>query len=239
MNLTSDSLLSERWIAIGRTNAATRSGDCARVVSRPAGRTLFFLGDVAGHDARAARLAVELDARVWDLAASSGPAALLTNLNVALEANWPPDVFVSAVSFTLDPLTGRGSIAVAGQLPPIMKGPSSARPLAAPSGPPLGVVPDHGYAESAFTLLAGELLVAVTDGITDPLGTGTDRLGLSALARLVDRAFPDPALLCASLLAASRGNGICDDATVMAIASPVCGIAPPASIGQMARYLAA
>lgn len=237
MKMTPDSLTGESWIAIARARAGKMSGDCARVVSHPAGPTLFFLGDVAGHDARAARLAVELDARVSDLAASSGPAALLTQLNVALEASWPSDVFVSAVCFALDHLTGQGSIAVAGQLPPIVKGHSASQPLAAPSGPPLGVVADHGYDESAFALIPGDLLVAVTDGVTDPLGTGTDRLGLSALVRLVDRAFADPALLCASILAACR-SGI-DDATVLAIASPVCAILPPALIRATPPYLAA
>lgn len=226
MILSTDSLTCDSWVAVARANAARGSGDCARVASQRDGQALFFLGDVAGHDARATRLARELDIRVADLAGASGPGQLLTNLNTALEAAWPADVFVSAICFSLDPLTGQGSIAVAGQLPPIVKGPSSCWPVPVQSGPPLGVVAEHGYEESAFVLLAGDLLVAVTDGITDPLGTGPDLLGLSALARLVDRGSPHPADLCASLLAAARGAGLCDDATVLAIASPVREFVP-------------
>ena len=239
MILSTDSLTGDRWVAVARANAATGSGDCARVASQRDGQALFFLGDVAGHDARAARLARELDVRVADLAASSGPGQLLTNLNAALETAWPPDVFVCAVCFSLDPLTGRGSIAVAGQLPPIVKGPSSSWPVSVQSGPPLGVVPEHGYDESAFVLVAGDLLVAVTDGITDPLGSGPDLLGLSALARLVDRGSPNPADLCASLLAAARGPGLCDDATVLAIAVPLQDFAPSGFIGTGEQFLAA
>jgi serine phosphatase RsbU (regulator of sigma subunit) len=236
MRLGTDTLTCDHWIAMARANAAQPSGDCAQVAARPDGQTLFFLGDVAGHDARAAGFARELDVLVSDLARSSGPAALLTHLNLALEAAWPADVFVSAVCFSLDPLTGEGSIAVAGQLPPIVKGPSSSWPVSVRPGPTLGVVAEHDYEESALALLAGDFLVAVTDGITDPLGTGRDFLGVSALARLVNRARPEPADLCTSLLTAARGAGLCDDATVLAVASPLGATPPPGFISGASRW---
>src|SRR5690348_5241793 len=111
----------ERWAAVAQTSAGATSGDCARMVSRRDGQALFFIGDVAGHDSRAARLATDLDARVSCLAKWASPGALLGELNVAVETSWPSDVFVSAVCFLLDPATGRGTIAAAGQVPPIIR----------------------------------------------------------------------------------------------------------------------
>jgi serine phosphatase RsbU (regulator of sigma subunit) len=220
MSVAVNSLACERWIAIAQADAPERSGDCAQVVSRWDGRALFFVGDVAGHDARAALLARQIDARVCDLAGRTGPGALLTALNGAVAASWPPDLFVSAVCFSLDPVTGAGTIAVAGQLPPIVKGLLSSAPVDVQGGPPLGVVAAHVYVERGIDLAAHELLVAVTDGVTDPLATRQDLLGLSALAQIVDHAPPDPTGVCAALLRAARRAGLHDNATVVAAAPP-------------------
>jgi len=65
----------ELWVAIAQASHEVKSGDCARVVSRRDGCTMFFVGDVAGHDARAGRLAADLDAHVSELAELSSPGA--------------------------------------------------------------------------------------------------------------------------------------------------------------------
>jgi serine phosphatase RsbU (regulator of sigma subunit) len=226
------------WIAIAQAGAGP-NGDCARVVARADGQALFFVGDVAGHDARAARLAREIDDRVLDLARTTRPGALLTILNAALEASWPCDAFVSAVCFSFDPLTGEGSIATAGQFPPIVKGASSSRAIDVEGGPPLGVLSRHSYAELPFSLAFGDVLVAVTDGITDPLATRVDLLGLATLARLVDGAAPDPADVCASLLRAARRSGLHDDATVVAVAPRLGQVTVSAYAGVQGASLAA
>jgi serine phosphatase RsbU (regulator of sigma subunit) len=218
MNEDSDSLAYERWIAVAQAGTRSESGDCVRVASRRDGRELFFIADVAGHDARAASVARQIDRCVFDLARSSRPAALLSLLNAMVEERWPSDVFVCAVCFALDARTGEGSIACAGQLPPVVKGARRCRAIDVEGEPPLGIVPGYGYGEEPFTLAPGELLVAATDGVTDPLATRNDLLGLSALARLVEWAPPDPNQLCATLLRAAQRAGIQDDATVLAVA---------------------
>ena len=134
MGMIETSFAYEEWAAVVQTSPQARSGDCARIVSRRDGRALFFIGDVAGHDARAAGLATELDARVSHLARWASPGALLGELNVAVETSWPPDVFVSAVCFLLDPATGRGTIAAAGQVPPVIRGASCCRAVDVDAG---------------------------------------------------------------------------------------------------------
>ena len=215
---TETSFADEQWAAFVQASPRGGSGDCARIVPRRDGRALFFIGDVAGHDPRAVALAGDLDARISHLARWASPGALLEELNTAVEAGWPSDTFVSAICFLLDPLTGRGIIAVAGQVPPVIKSDSGCRTVEVSTAPALGLVADQGYPERAFMLEAGDVLVAVTDGITDPFATGGDLLGLGELARLLHGSPIDPAAICASLLGATRRCGLQDDATVLAVA---------------------
>ena len=156
----------------------------------------------------------------WSLAIADWmtPGALLSQLNSELEAVWPSDLFVSAVCLSFDSRTGRGTIALAGQLPPVVKSRWTTSALDVTAGPPLGVLAGERYPEGEFGLGFGELLVAVTDGITDPLANDVDLLGMTALARLVERAPADPDDVCASLLQAAGRSGMRDDATVLAIA---------------------
>jgi hypothetical protein len=219
MDMRQHGLGRERWITIGQVADSAGRGDCARMVWRDDGRALFFIGDVAGHDGRAAELAAQLDDLVAELAAVVAPAELLTRLNAAIEACWPADVFVCATCFVLDPKTGRGTVAAAGQLPPVIRGASSCRALDVDAGPALGLIAKPRYAERDFTLGAGEILVAVTDGVTDPLATRSDPLGLGALARLVDGAPLAPSDLCSFLINITRRRGGDDDATVVTVTS--------------------
>jgi sigma-B regulation protein RsbU (phosphoserine phosphatase) len=229
----------ERWTAVVQSSCLARSGDCARIVSRPDGRALFFIADVAGHDARATGFATELDARVSYLASWASPGELLGELNAAVEASWPFDVFVSAVCFLLDPATGQGTIAAAGQVAPVIRSASCCREVEMHTGPALGLIAEQRYPERRFVLEAGDVLVAVTDGITDPFATASDLLGLGALARILDAGPTAPAAVCASLMSATRGFGLRDDATVLAIAPALSGPATSALAGRAAASLAA
>lgn len=224
MSLTPDSFACENWIAIQQVEVAPGSGDCVHAVTRADGKALFLLADVAGHDPKAARFARVLDVVVCELAGAMDPGALLTTLNRAIEAYWPSNLFVTAVCFSLDPDNGRGTIAAAGHLPPVVKGSSSTRPVKVNGGPPLGVFADYIYEQLPFEITAGELLVATTDGVTDPLGTRNDVLGLSHLSRIVAEAPFDPADACTALLRPIREAKLCDDATVLAIAPARHGV---------------
>jgi len=214
----------EPWAAVVQSSRCVASGDCARIVSRSDGSALLFIGDVAGHDARAGGFAMELDARVLHLASWASPGELLGELNTAIEASWPSDVFVSAVCVLLDPETGRGTVAGAGQVPPVVRSASCCRAVEVHTGPALGLVAQQRYPELSFMLGAGDVLVAVTDGITDPFATASDLLGLGALARILDAGPAGPTALCTSLLSATRGFGLKDDATVLAVAQPLRGL---------------
>lgn len=205
-------------VAIARARPSASSGDCARVASGRGGETVCFLGDVAGHGPQAAALARDLEARVARLVGILPCGALLSALNSALETCWPTDRFVSAVCFSYDAWTGHGSVAVAGQLPPLIKRIASTCPLDVLAGPALGLLPRQRYRQSEFFLAPGDILVAVTDGVTDALATSRDVLGVDGAARVVDRAAAEPNDICASLLEAAGAQGFRDDATIVVAA---------------------
>jgi len=227
-----DSIGQHGRVAIARRHADEPGGDFAIVTPSWDGNVLCALGDVAGHGRRAARLARELEELVHELARWLPPGALLGEINARMEAAWAPNIFASAVCLTLDAGRGCGAVAVAGQLPPIVRT-STTSPLSVASGPPLGLMRGQAYADTLFELADGDLMVLVTDGITDPLATDADALGLDALIQLVDGAPRDLTEACSGILKEAEARGSHDDATVIAIARstwglghPLCSIAP-------------
>jgi serine phosphatase RsbU (regulator of sigma subunit) len=219
-------------VAIARRHADEPGGDVAIVVPSWDGQLLCFLGDVTGHGKRAARLSRELETLVRELARWLPPGELLGEINNRMEAGWAPNIFASAVCLSLDAARGCGSVAVAGQLPPVVRA-ATTRPLSVTSGAPLGVISSQFYSDSPFELADGDVMVLVTDGVTDPLATDADALGLDALVELVQCAPRDPTEVCTRMLNATEALGSHDDATVIAIARstwglghPLCSIAP-------------
>jgi sigma-B regulation protein RsbU (phosphoserine phosphatase) len=219
-------------IAISRRHAEEPGGDFTIVALGGDGRVFCCLGDVAGHGARTSRYARELEELIRGLAAWLSPGALLAEANAHVEAGWPPNVFASAVCLSLDAERGWGSVAVAGVLPPLVRR-TTTRALSTKSGSPLGVFSDQVYDETPFELADGDAMVLVTDGITDPLATDVDALGLDALIGLIDLAPTDLVGLSAGIHRAAEARGSSDDATVIAIGRsswkvghPMCSIAP-------------
>jgi serine phosphatase RsbU (regulator of sigma subunit) len=160
------------------------------------------------------------------------PGALLAKLNAALEAAWPSDLFVSAVCLVIDPQRGRATIALAGQMPPLVRNPSSTRWLRMEAGPALGILAEQRYPERDIVLGARDLLVVVTDGVTDPLASDMDLLGLAAMARIVHRASSDPNDICASLLGSHGRSRPADDATVLTVAPAIFRRLAPAVMAR-------
>lgn len=219
-------------VAVGRRHADEPGGDFAIVAPSWDGHIFCLLGDVTGHGRHAARFASELDRFVRDFAKRLHPGALLGELNALIEAGWAPNIFVSAVCLSLDAEHGCGTVAVAGQLPPVVRT-RTTHPLAIVSGPPLGVVSGQVYLDTPFELADGDVMVLVTDGITDPLGTDLDALGVEALIEMVDGAPRNLTELCTGILKATETRGSHDDATVIAIARSTWALGHPlCSIGS-------
>jgi serine phosphatase RsbU (regulator of sigma subunit) len=218
-------------VAIGRRHADEPGGDVAIVIPGWDDDIFCFLADVTGHGIRASRFARELEELVRVLATRLSPGALLGEINARMEMGWLPNLFASAVCVLLDAARGLGTVAVAGQLPPVVRTTTTHAMPVAP-GPPLGVFSSQVYSEMQFELSDGDVIVLVTDGIADSFATERDALGLETLLELVDRAPRDLTGLCADLLNSAEVRGLHDDATIVAIGRssweighPLCSIA--------------
>lgn len=196
------------------------NGDCVCIINGEGGRLILFVADVAGHDAAAASFAADLRGRVAALGRHLSPGPLLTALNVALEASWPPEMFACAVCLSFSPRTGEAVLAVAGQLPPLMKRRTSCAFVHLRSGPALGLFADHRYVEKRVTMAPGEILVAVTDGVTDPLATLEDPLGADRLAALIGALPAETGDLPDRLLLRIHRGAQHDDASVLTVTMP-------------------
>jgi sigma-B regulation protein RsbU (phosphoserine phosphatase) len=193
------------------------SGDFFEMSRHGDGATSVFFGDVSGNGAGAARLANRagqlVSQRMRDL---PPPGRLLEQVNEALERELSPDSFVVAVAAHIDARRRTMKVASAGHLGPFVKRAcgSPVSPAQA-SGPPLGMFPGQGYAETAFRLGPSDVVVFATDGISDRFATTRDPGGESGLLARLGRLASDPACLCRRLLQAA--SPLATDAAVLAV----------------------
>jgi sigma-B regulation protein RsbU (phosphoserine phosphatase) len=180
---------------------------------------------------------------IADVSGKGVPAAVfMSNTRAILRAvareQSSPRSMLAAVSETIL-LDGRGALYVtcfiaivdtarrmlryvnAGHPPPVVLG----RELQALTigGPPLGLLAGTAYEEGTLALQPGDLVLAVSDGVTDALGASGNDIP-AAIATVVTQAGArTPVAACAALLAAARtgpgpggGPGWSDDRTVLA-----------------------
>lgn len=166
--------------------ANTVGGDFFDILTRPDGRILVVLGDVAGKGSPAALLMALLLSMVRTLVDEHlPPAALAARLNEQLMRHAPRSRFITAFLAVCDPVTGSVVYVNAGQNPPMVRRASGEVGWLAPTGMGLGLTRRATYTQHEITLAPGDLLVACSDGVTEaesPAGVPFDDAGLVALA---------------------------------------------------------
>lgn len=185
-------------------------------------RGLLALFDVSGKGAPAALLAASLQGA---LRVAAKQAANLRQLAGILDGHlatlWAANQFATAFFFAL---TASGSVRYlgAGHTPAIVVDAQGQTRLLVPQGPPLGLVPNPRFEESALLLRPGETLVVTTDGIIEASDPRGEEFGLARLQALVaeSRGLP-PGQLAARVLDAvrefARGEPVTDDFTLVAV----------------------
>ncbi|MFF9394939.1 ATP-binding SpoIIE family protein phosphatase [Streptomyces griseoluteus] len=141
------------------------------------GRFALVIGDVQGHDVRAAGLMGQLRIALRAYAAEGHrPDAVLSRASRFLHGithdEHMTDVrFATCLYAEVDPATGRLEVARAGHPEPVIRLPDGTvvlRPTA--GGLPLGVDPDGDYPTTRFTLEPGETMMLCTDGLIETGG---------------------------------------------------------------------
>ncbi|GGQ29451.1 magnesium or manganese-dependent protein phosphatase [Streptomyces mutabilis] len=163
-------------------------GDWYDMIPLPAGRFALVIGDVQGHDVRAAGLMGQLRIALRAYAAEGHrPDAVLARASHFLHGltsseDDPGDTrFATCYYAEVDPATGTVESARAGHLDPVVRmADGTALIRATAGGLPLGIDPDSDYPTTRLALEPGDTLMLCTDGLVETGGhdlhTGWDRL---------------------------------------------------------------
>ncbi len=181
--------LAARYVPTGR--GLRVGGDWYDVIPLPSGRVALIIGDVQGHDVRAAAIMAQLRIALRAYASEGHhPDAVLARASRFLatlaptagdEGEEPDDRFATCLYVEVDAPSGTLRVARAGHPDPAMvlqDGTVLTRPTA--GGLPLGVAPDGDYPTTRLLLEPGETLLLCTDGLLESghldLDTGWARL---------------------------------------------------------------
>ena len=168
-------------------------GDWYDVIPLPSGRTALVIGDVQGHDVRAAGIMAQLRIALRAYAAEGHrPDAVLSRSSRFLAGLGPPEQtgseeggpseavpgetrFATCLYMEADPVTGVLDVARAGHPDPALwlaDGTMLIRPTA--GGLPLGLDPGTEYPTTRLVLEPGETLLVCTDGLIETGGHTID-----------------------------------------------------------------
>lgn len=155
-------------------------GDWYDVIPLPSGRFALVIGDVQGHDVRAAGLMGQLRIALRAYASEGHrPDAVLSRASRFLHGIGDEDPtdprFATCVYVEVDPVNGVLDIARAGHPDPAIRmadGTVLTRPTA--GGLPLGINPDADYPTTRLALEAGETMLLCTDGLIETGGHDLD-----------------------------------------------------------------
>jgi serine phosphatase RsbU (regulator of sigma subunit) len=207
-------------------------GDFLDVVPAPyagAGAVAFCVGDVTGHDARAASLGASLRAG-WRALALTGedPATWLTRLDelVRSQEASEEDRLATVCVGVLEPAASRLTVASAGHPRPLLLG-SPTTPIDLEAGPPLGIPPGlgEGWHNAVVPLPSQFSLVVYTDGLVEGRRSPSSsaRYGEESLAAWLDAQSLDGRVDDETLdrlladVEAANGRPLSDDVALVAL----------------------
>ncbi|MFF9312296.1 SpoIIE family protein phosphatase [Streptomyces sp. NPDC014748] len=179
------------------------------------GRFALVIGDVQGHDVRAAGLMGQLRIALRAYASEGHrPDAVLSRasrflhgiVNDGAPGDDPSDLrFATCLYAEVDPRTGVLEVARAGHPDPVIRmadGTVLQRPTA--GGLPLGVDPDPDYPTTRFTLEPGETMMVCTDGLIETGGHDLDT-GWQRIRAILERHEGDTEELADALVQGVHG----------------------------------
>ena len=206
-------------------------GDFYDLVVLADGRFVAIIGDVSGKGVSAALIMSQMMTEFRAVTEScASPASILKKLNAHQVSQNFDDSFVTAACVLIDPANHRVVVANAGHVPPLIRchGNQVTR-IGAASGAPLGLVCGETYREDVAHYAQDDVLLLMTDGITeafDPLARSVDEACLYRAIRDADRSVDR---LAAQLIAevervrARRADDIAlraDDIALLAVQLP-------------------
>ena len=200
-------------------NGTTVGGDWYDALALPSGRVAIAIGDVVGRGISAAATMGQMRSALRAiLMQADHTGAMADRLNRFAHALGPEAVMTTVILGILEPATGTLRYTNAGHPPPLLVGPDgTARFLADPPSPPMGVLASPRYPEHTTVLEPGSTIVLYTDGLVEEPSEVLD-VGLDRLLQAGRGAGADVAATCERLLERGlRGASRSDDVTLLAV----------------------
>jgi sigma-B regulation protein RsbU (phosphoserine phosphatase) len=172
------------------------------------GRMCVVIADVSGKGVAAAVFLANVRAILHALARNATePRTLVANLSAALLADSTSGLYVTCIVAIVDAERRSMAYVNAGHPAGILWNPAGARSLRV-GGPPAGLLVDAVFEEESLAFDDGDVVVFVSDGITEALDASGDAVVCAIAAEIEQTGRPTPGAVCARLLAAARrGSG--------------------------------
>jgi serine phosphatase RsbU (regulator of sigma subunit) len=187
-----------------------------------------FIGDVSGKGVSAALLMARISSDLR-LAASAvtDPAQAMGHVNRIVIERRQPDIFVTAIYFTLDIKTHEVTIANAGHLPPFIRRSQAGvlERVEGGAGTAIGIFDDAEYEQVRFKLEPGDALVVFTDGILEATNGGGEQFGFKKLEKSLKGGSSRAGEVTARLMRDVRGH-VAEAAQYDDLTLIVCGVNP-------------
>jgi adenylate cyclase len=153
----------------------------------------FVVADVSGKGMPAALFMALCKATIKAAVMSAGaePAAALRLAAQEISRDNPETFFVTVFAGTLELETGELLYCNAGHEPPYLSGASGLRRLPIAPRPPVGVPGAFPFTCESLRLAPGDLLCALTDGVTEAMNERGELYGAQRLERLLGSLAPD------------------------------------------------
>jgi len=211
-------------------------GDFYDVVQAPDAAVHVIIGDVSGHGPDEAALGVCLRVAWRTMVLAGRPVEETLDIMQQVLVHERPEsgIFATLCTLAVDPGRASCRLHIAGHPPPLLITPDGSRPLTAPIGLPLGVLPDAAWAGRQVSLGERWALLLFTDGLVEGrVGAGPERLGDDRLRELVDDHigrhpdwWSDPITLVDSLIRTVEdlnGGALVDDVAALLVTSGARG----------------
>jgi sigma-B regulation protein RsbU (phosphoserine phosphatase) len=227
--LTQQSLIPQKPLALSGWEVAT----CYRPVIQVGGdiygwlrmkdsRILFWIADGTGHGAAAALLTT-----LAKLLFHHGndehdtPVTVMEAVNHDFRSIFGSRSFMTAMCVALDPATGSASVVGAGHPPLLVMHQKGTTESVASIAPPLGLIEQPEFTETAITLEPGDAFLLYTDGLFRWTKDERRRLSPQQLEKMLDHSAPTAEALLKRVLAHSAAdnsvNTLPDDMTALAV----------------------
>ncbi|HUN37094.1 MAG TPA: SpoIIE family protein phosphatase [Trebonia sp.] len=197
--------------------SAEIGGDWFDVIPLPEGRCALIVGDVTGHDIRAASLMGQVRTATRTLATLDlAPAEVLTRLDQITADLAASETSATCVYIAYDPARATCDVACAGHPAPVLSRPG--HPAAFPDLPPglpLGSgLGDAGYRATRLPLPPGSTLVLYTDGLVERRGADIST-GMTRLAQALPTVAELPVSEACDTLVSTLAPNPADDIAIL------------------------